>query len=185
MDSSKPVISTLRAAYYQKPKEDVNKSFMAAVQQGLAPNTDYSRYWHGSMVVLRPLFTFMDIVQIRLLLGVLAAAGIAAAVWILWREGQKVLAVSFAAGAVWVNTWMLTKCIEYVTTFLVMDAMLMILIAYLRKHTSAEARTAFKQTINHHESRFGVTGTYLYPERQWYGGSFRLPYEYTFDIIHS
>ena len=116
---------------------------MAAVQQGLAPNTDYSRYWHGSMVVLRPLFTFMDIVQIRLLLGVLAAAGIAAAVWMLWREGQKVLAVSFAAGAVWVNTWMLTKCIEYVTTFLVMDAMLMILIAYLRKHTSAEECTAF------------------------------------------
>lgn len=83
-------------------------------------DTVYDRYWHGMQMILRPLFVFFDIVQIRIIMmGTLCILS-ALLIWQLWKKGEKVLAVSMIVGAVFISYPMLGKCMEYVSTFLIM-----------------------------------------------------------------
>lgn len=76
IDSENILTSILSASYYNPDGEEVNESFSYAVNNPanvsgndkVVPNVDYSRYWHGSMVLLRPLFMFFDI---RMILGIM------------------------------------------------------------------------------------------------------------------
>ena len=70
IDQSDLLHSVLRAPYYNPEDESVTESFSYAVNHKVNANVDYSRYWHGSMVVLRPLFVLFDITGVRLVLGI-------------------------------------------------------------------------------------------------------------------
>ena len=98
IDEKHPVLSSLKASYYNPKIENVNDSFIKAVSEkeinDKEENTvDYYRYWHGSMVFLRPLFVFLNIVQIRMLLGVLAIMGGLLSVLVLWLQNRRTMAV--------------------------------------------------------------------------------------------
>ena len=45
--------------YYSGEELGVNYGLYAALN-GVAPDTDYSRYWHGSVIFIRPLMVFMS-----------------------------------------------------------------------------------------------------------------------------
>ena len=64
IDSEKPIESTLWANYYQVEYIDRNDDFIEVVQQQKEPNTQYLRYWHGSMMIIRPLLLIFNIEQI-------------------------------------------------------------------------------------------------------------------------
>ena len=83
-------------------------------------DTVYDRYWHGMQMVLRPLFVFFNLKQIRgFMIGILSVLlGILA--WKLWKKGQKALVVSMLIGALLITYPMLGMCVEYVPTFFVM-----------------------------------------------------------------
>jgi len=83
-------------------------------------DTVYDRYWHGIQMVLRPLFVFFDIVQIRVLLVGILMLLLALLVWKLWKRNQKALAVAMIVSAVLIAYPMVGMCIEYVSTFLIM-----------------------------------------------------------------
>lgn len=114
-------VSLIKASYYCQERQDVNVAFSEAVQGEQEANIDYFRYWHGSMVFLRPLFLVTNIVGARLVLGFLTFAFVIATVIVLWKKGKKSLAVIYPLGLVLVNSWMIGFCIEYVTTFLLMS----------------------------------------------------------------
>ena len=120
IDSKHPVISSLRASYYQPELENVDVSFAEAVEKTVIPNVDYYRYWHGSMVLLRPLLMITDIIGVRLILGVLAIMLSVTAAILLWKQKEKALAVIYLVSLCLVDVWMICFCIEYVTTFLIM-----------------------------------------------------------------
>ncbi len=89
IDSKNPIGSVLLASYYSGEKQNVNVSFMKSIEENLSGNTDYLRYWHGSMVILRPLLTIFNITQIRVILGVIVYVLILACCTILWKKKER------------------------------------------------------------------------------------------------
>ena len=71
IDQNNLAESILSASYYNPEDEGVQTSFAYAVGSKVEPNVGYSRYWHGSMVLLRPLFIIFDIAGVRMVLGIL------------------------------------------------------------------------------------------------------------------
>ena len=103
------------------------------------PNVDYFRYWHGGMVLLRPLFVFTGIQGARAVLGVLLLILTGLTVFLLWRQKAKGLAVCYVLGNLIVQAWMCAFCIEYITTFLLMNTVLIALLVYFPKRKDTES----------------------------------------------
>ena len=64
MDTQKPIESTLWANYYETIYADINNDFIRVVEGQKEPNQQYLRYWHGSMAIVRPLLTVLNMEQI-------------------------------------------------------------------------------------------------------------------------
>lgn len=117
----------ITAKYYNPLHENVdislndymNMSKEEISQIDEANFVEYFRYWHGSVVVLIPLFTLFDIVTVRLILGIIAIGLMLVTVFLLLKDNKKTLAVSILLAMVILNIWMIAACIEYVTTFIV------------------------------------------------------------------
>ncbi len=59
-DSTHPIRSAMQNEFYQKVKMDVNYDFIELVERKMEPNAQYMRYWHGSMIIIRPLLTIFN-----------------------------------------------------------------------------------------------------------------------------
>lgn len=133
IDQSDLLHSVLQASYYNPEDESVAESFAYAVNHKVNANVDYSRYWHGSMVVLRPLFVFFDITGVRLVLGI---AILILTVWfeiLLFKNRYFYYGICYALGLLLVSVWMCAFCIEYAMPFVVMSVELPVLFLLLTK----------------------------------------------------
>lgn len=90
------------------------------IEEEKPADTIYDRYWHGMMLVLRPLFCFFTITQIRVLMLVILTGLLALLSVGLWKKGLKVFAVSLWAAAFASEYFMVAFCIEYQPTWLIM-----------------------------------------------------------------
>ena len=105
------------------------------IEEDKSIDTVYDRYWHGMQMILRPLFTFLNIRQIRvfmitvllLLLGILTVC--------LWKKQQRAMAGSMLAGAVFISYPMVGMCMEYVSTFLIMLMISLLCLKYYKEKT--------------------------------------------------
>ena len=133
IDQNNLAESILSASYYNPEDEGVQTSFAYAVGSKVEPNVDYSRYWHGSMVLLRPLFIIFDIAGVRMVLGILI---LIMTVWfevLLFKNHYSVFGVCYAIGLMLVSVWMCAFCVEYAMPFVVMSVELPILFALLTR----------------------------------------------------
>lgn len=146
IDSENILTSVLSASYYNPDGEEVNESFSYAVNNPadvsgndkVVPNVDYSRYWHGSMVLLRPLFMFFDIRMIRMILGIMI---LLLTVWLLYLliwEKYHFFACCYVVGLISVSAWMCGFCVEYTMPFLVMAVELPVLFLLMTKEVNDE-----------------------------------------------
>lgn len=133
--------SLIKASYYDPDFEQVNVSFYDSVQEDKEPNVDYFRYWHGSMVLLRPLFTLTGIEGARMVLGIALFVMIAVASALLWRLKAKAAAVLYLLGNTIVQVWMCLFCIEYITTFLVANVILIVELCLFAKAKKEKSKT--------------------------------------------
>ena len=83
-------------------------------------DTVYDRYWHGMQMIMRPLFVFLDISQIRVLMIGMLSIGLFALVVSLWKRNQKIFSLATVVAAVLISYPMLGMCMEYVSTFFIM-----------------------------------------------------------------
>lgn len=131
--------SLIKASYYNPEVESVEVSLTESMQAEQIPNVDYFRYWHGGMVLLRPLFIFTGIQGARAALGVLLLILTGLTVFLLWRQKAKGLAVCYVLGNLIVQAWMCAFCIEYITTFLLMNVVLIALLVCFPKRKDTES----------------------------------------------
>lgn len=117
--------SLIQASYYNPERENVNVSFYDSLQEDREPNVDYFRYWHGSMVFLRPLFTVTGIEGARIILGSIAILLLLTAVVFLWCLHLKAAAVNYLIGNLIIQVWMCMFCVEYVMMFLISNGILL------------------------------------------------------------
>ena len=141
IDKNNLVESVLSASYYNPEDENVQTSFAYAVGNKVEPDVDYSRYWHGSMVLLRPLFVIFDIAGVRMVLGILI---LLMTVWfeiLLFKNRYSIFGVCYGVGLMLVSVWMCAFCVEYAMPFVVMSMELPVLFVLLtRAHEKKDAQ---------------------------------------------
>ncbi len=146
MDEQQAMKSIIAAPYYRIEGNDAREDFASAVIDGKEPNNEYSRYWHGSQVLIRPLLLMASVEQIRLILfGLLIALNIVLAVLLL-RHRQYTPATIYFAALILVQFWMCAFTIEYVMSFLVMSTVCIVVTVIWSKGAAGE-RDADKDAL--------------------------------------
>lgn len=112
INSDDPFVSSLDTKYFDGDEFGVNWGYYATIN-GYQPNTDYSRYWHGSVVFIRPLMLFTDVKGVKLI-GFSAAVLLALTVCgLLLRKKQYFAAAAFALSLIFVQFWNIRYSLEY------------------------------------------------------------------------
>ena len=119
IDSQKPIESIMWSKYYKEVNADINNDFIKAVEEYKEPNDQYLRYWHGSMLILRPLLTILNVEQIYLV-NKIVMYGLAIALFILIFRKSKKVAMIFLISMIMIAFPMVPYCLEYSWTFYIM-----------------------------------------------------------------
>ena len=137
--------SLIKASYYNPELQSVEVSLAESLAGDKTPDVDYFRYWHGGMVLLRPLFVFTGIRGARIILGVVLLLLTLTVIALMWKQKVKTLAVCYFLGNVIIQTWMCAFSIEYITTFLLMNIFLILLLLWFppRTYTGAFYRRVY------------------------------------------
>ncbi len=93
-----------------------------ATVSGKPANVDYTRYWHGSLVCVRPLLAVTDITGIRIIGDVVIALLFAADVVYLLYKKHTAACVIFAVSAVLTQFWYVFTTLEYMPVYVIMLA---------------------------------------------------------------
>lgn len=137
IDSNQSFKSVIADSYYRNEGEEASDDYEKAVFQDKAPNSNYSRYWHGSQVFIRPLLTFLSVEKVRLAVFlVLTALNVVLGV-LLVRRRLYGLAAAYFASMVLVEIWMAAFTLEYIMTFIVMTAAAIGVVCISHKYDSS------------------------------------------------
>ena len=122
MDSNKPLESIMSSKYY---KDDIKfiedfPNLEEALENGGQGNQEYMRYWHGSMMIIRPLLMFFNINEIYHILAIIMIILIVVLFAILIKKKQYLLLISTIIGYIMIAINYVPFCLEYVWTFLIM-----------------------------------------------------------------
>ena len=123
MDNKHPFSSAISAQYYSKNTVDINHSFMEVVRYQREGNMDYSRYWHGSIVFLRPLLCLTNIQGIYKCLTIIFGILFVIVEYILLRKKQWWMIIIYPLALCSVQLWIVVRCVEYINMFMWMEIM--------------------------------------------------------------
>ena len=118
MGKGNPFSATLDTWYYDGETLGENVGLYRSVMEGIEPNTEYSRYWHGTAMFVRLLHLVTDVRGIKLFgfLGMLLLA--LGTVGILLKHRQGELAVALLVSMAAVQIWNVRLALEYQPAFL-------------------------------------------------------------------
>lgn len=129
MDITNPLASIMEAKFYglstytegrDLVDEGPRPSLEVAIENNGIGNQEYIRYWHGSMIIIRPLLILFNIQQIYYIMaGVLIILTLILLI-ILIRKKQILLIISTIIGYIMICINYVPFCLEYVWTFLIM-----------------------------------------------------------------
>lgn len=122
IDSTDPFVSSLDTKYFDgnDGETDYGENVgLYATLKGFAPNTDYSRYWHGSAVFIRPLMTITGISGVKLVGAVAAAVLLAISCAILLKRRLYLEAAALPLSFICVQVWNIRLSMEYQPAVLV------------------------------------------------------------------
>ena len=90
IEPEKPLKSILQSRFYQKLKIDTNADFVTAIEENQTANDEYSRYWHGSISIIRPLLLFFNIKQIYTLLLIIFLILYSTFIFTIFKKSKKI-----------------------------------------------------------------------------------------------
>ena len=102
------------------PLKTMNESYARSVKGGTSPNRDYLRYWHGSLIIIRPMLIFWNYMQMKTILGIMMGLLLAFLLILLVRHRFRVEAVCIAIAMISVSIWYVPLSLEYIWMFLLM-----------------------------------------------------------------
>lgn len=129
-DSEKPFVSSLNSAFYEGDNIYKSESLIKAVYDGVNADKSYSRYWHGSLLFIKPLLIVTDISGIRkiniavcvLLVLVLSA--------MLIKRRLYVPFIGYLVSLVMIFAYIIPLCMEYMPAFALMHIASILILAY-------------------------------------------------------
>lgn len=133
-DSDAPLRSALSSAYYYDEYANENDNLLYAVTHDAAPTYEYMRYWHGSLVVIRPLLAVFTLPQIYMLGGIVLATLFLFAAFYIYRAFGKAPLLGFLFAACACSVWYVPFSLEYMPAFVIGFASVPLTISMQRKH---------------------------------------------------
>lgn len=124
MGEGDPFVSALNTRYHNGGDAGVNIGLYNTVMEGEAPNTDYTRYWHGSAAVLRPLLCISSVQGIKWIGFGAILALLCLSLAMLLRKKHIAPAVMLLLSVLAVHIWNVRLSLEYQPPFLITFAML-------------------------------------------------------------
>ena len=124
LEPEHPLESISWAKFYTENRYNYNgfvkNYFIESIKNNLPANQQYLRYWHGSIIFVKPMLMFLDINGIHVVHGLALAV---LTIWLmvllrrkgLWTEGIILLGSMIA-----VSIWFVPFCMEFVWMFLCM-----------------------------------------------------------------
>ena len=119
LDHKKPIRSILLAKHYEEKKLDSNYNYIKAVEDNKEANAQYLRYWHGSILLLKPLLIFFRI-EIIYLLNEFLLYLLAISLFILLCIRDKKISFAYLISLLMTNFLVVPYCFEYSSTFYIM-----------------------------------------------------------------
>lgn len=119
LDSDNAIKSIMKANYYKVTWNDTNIDFINAIKFEKQANNGYVRYWHGSLIMLKPLMLIFNIEQIYLL-NIIIYWILFIILIVLLLKKYKLLALVFFITSIMVTLYATPYCLEYIWTVLIM-----------------------------------------------------------------
>lgn len=123
LDSEHPLKSIMEAKYYKEETDTKNiiHSLKGAIENGGQGNQEYLRYWHGNIIILRPLLIFFNINQIYYIFAGIMIILTVIIFAILIKKRQYLLLLATIVGYIMVAINYVPFCVEYVFSFFIMQ----------------------------------------------------------------
>lgn len=118
IDPDDPVESVLWANYYDGREDNadhlrtINESYQRTVNGEVEANKQYLRYWHGSLIIVRPLLTFLNLRQMKIVQGGVIAILLLTLLSLLLKYSLKAEAICFSIAMVAVSVWFVPLSLE-------------------------------------------------------------------------
>lgn len=134
IDTNNPIESIMEAKYYSEDgRKQITYDFNKMIDEQHEANVQYIRYWHGSMSIIRPLLTFLNLNQIYILNAIILLIGTIILVSIFIKYKLKELIVAYILGLIMCTVLVVHFCLEYYWTFLIMTIVSILSIILYKK----------------------------------------------------
>jgi len=119
MGGENPLLSSLDTWYYSGGELGENAGLYLSVTEDMEPDTDYTRYWHGSAVFVRLFHLVMDVKGIKIV-GLLAAMSLASLTAAMLFAGKHYdIGMGFLLSMGAVQIWNIGLSLEYEPAFVI------------------------------------------------------------------
>jgi len=142
IDPNKPFESMLKIPMYKDCDTPVN-ILAIAIDDDKLPNAEYSRYWHGYLIFLRPLLFFFNYSQIRLIFNLIFYLLIAHVIYLLNKKINLRASICFIFTAIACYFLVIPFCINYFFDYLIMLSSLIYLLKQNKPDISHASSTLF------------------------------------------
>ncbi len=119
-ESSNPLTSTMRCSYHFDATENENINLRTALSEKADPTFDYTRYWHGSISIVRPLLMIFNIEQIYIIMYVIIVALIVVLSILIKKHFGWSIILCFIISAIMTSIWYVPLSLEFTWTILIM-----------------------------------------------------------------
>ena len=133
MGAGNPFVSALDTCYYDGEQISEGYGLYKTVTENVHANTDYTRYWHGMSLLVRPMHLFTDVSGIKnigLVFVALLALGVLAL--LICRKHFK-LAAAFLLSLLCIQIWHIRLSMEYQPPFILGFLFCILFILFERK----------------------------------------------------
>lgn len=117
IDNNEILESVMKASYYYNGFFSLEKQIK---DKNIKPNNEYIRYWHGSMIFIRPLLTVLNIHGIYIFHAVVLSILIILLIYNLWKKKVKFLIPIFIVAFLMTGSLFVPFCLEYYWNYLIM-----------------------------------------------------------------
>lgn len=119
-DGNNAAKSVMKSPYYSTVFHEENQNLLMTMERSLEPTRQYVRYWHGSIVLLRPLLSIFDLRKIYIFHAVVMVLLTLILFGVMIRDKAFLPLIGLVIGALMTGVWYVPLSLEYTWVFLIM-----------------------------------------------------------------
>lgn len=109
----------MKDSYYMNSEEDITGSLKVVTTQNIYNNTQYSRYWHGIQIIIRPLLLFFNYAEIKYIFMIITVVLLGIVCSMIGKELGTKHVVSFSIAIALMSVLIIPMSIQYTPIFII------------------------------------------------------------------